>query len=271
MTAHVVTILLALVGFWQDARKSGTTEPQPIVPLAASTLAATPDPYVGSRVSVTARVREALGGTAFTIDQDPSGPAHDVLVLAPLLTAPVQPRTSVTVIGEVIKFDESVVVERMKDTAPRLAPDVAARYAGRATLIATSVINASMTDLAKRPMLPGEEALDKTMKQVGSAFNALRGADALKAAEAADNAAALKKAFADVKAFWTSNGRADAVQWTQQAQAESAAIGAAVQAGRLDEVKAATGRLQSICQSCHDVYRERLEDGTYRLKGMTVK
>ncbi len=267
---RVVAIALACMAL-QDAPRPGATEPQPIVPLAASTLAASPDAFLGSRVSITARVREALGGTAFTIDQDPSGPAHEVLVLAPLLTAPVQPRSSVTVIGEVIKFDETAVTARMRDAAPQLPPGVAARYAGRVTLIATSVINASMTDLAKRPMLPGEEALDRAMKQVGSAFNLIRAADASKAANATENVATLKRAFVDVESFWKSNGRADAVQWTRQAQAETTTIDAAVKSGRWDDVKTAAGRLQTVCQNCHNVYRERLEDGTYRLKGMTVK
>ena len=60
---------------------------------------------------------------------------------------------------------------------PALAPDVVAKYRGRPAIIATSVINGAMTDLAKRlppPMSPEELALSKVMKQVGPGFNALR-------------------------------------------------------------------------------------------------
>jgi hypothetical protein len=250
---RVLAILLACIGLGQEAPKPATPEPQPIIPLTASTLAANLDAYAGSRVSVTAPVREALGGTAFTIEKDPSGPA--VLVVAPLLTSPVQPRAYVTVIGKVVTLE-----------AAKVSADVASRYDGRAVILASSVINSSMIDLAKRPLLPGEEALGKTMKQVGPAFNALRTADASRATDAATSATTLTKAFSEIEAFWKANNRADAVQWTQKAQAEAAALDAAVKAGRWDEVKAAAGRLQPICQNCHNVYRERLEDGTYRLK-----
>ena len=271
----IVLLLVAWLALAQDAPKPAAAAPQPIVPLAASTLATTPDAYVGKTVSVTARVRESLGPTVFTIDQDPARtPAHDVLVLAPLLTAPVQPNGYVTVIGELIEFDAALVAARMQDAAPPIDTALAARFAGRPTLIAASVINPSLTDLARRPppaMTAEEEGLSRTMKKVGPAFNALRAADASKADEAVAQAALLKQAFADIEPFWKSHARADAIQWTQQARKESDALDAAVRSGRWDEVKAAAGRLQPICQNCHGAYRDRLDDGTYRLKGVVLK
>ena len=268
----IVLLLVAWLGLAQDPPKPAAPLPRPIVPVAASTLATSPDSYVGSTVSVTAPVRESFGAAVFTIDQDPSRtPARDVLVLAPLLTAPVQANSYVTVIGELIKFDAALVASRMKDTAPHLDAALVARYAGRPALIATSVINPYLTDLARAPMPPEEEALSKTMKKVGPAFNALRTADASKADESRALAATLKQAFADIEPFWKMHARADALQWTQQAQKEAAALEAAARSGQWDEVKTAAGRLQPICQSCHGTYRERLDDGTYRLKGVPLK
>jgi cytochrome c556 len=246
-------------------------QPQPFLPVAANSLAANPDAYVGRNVSLTAAVDQRIGSTAFTVDQDPKKPAgQDVLVLAPLLTAPVEANAYVTVIGEAVKFDAAAVAARMKDTMPLLPPDVASKYQGHAAIIAVSVINAAMTDLAKRlppPMTPEEEALSRQMKQIGPGFNALRQAvTATNAADAAAQAAALKKAFTEAAAFWKAKPHPDAIQWNEDARRAADAIATAAGRGDLDALKADVPKLQQICSSCHGQYRERLDDGTYRFK-----
>ena len=246
-------------------------QPQPFVPIAANTLAANPDAYLGRNVSLTAAVDQRFGSTAFTVDQDKmkSG-GQDVLVLAPLLNAPVEVNSYVTVIGEAVKFDAAAVAAKMKDTMPVLPPDVAAKYQGRAAIIAVSVINAAMTDLAKRlppPMTPEEEALSKLMKQIGPGFNALRQAvTAANAEEVRTQATILNKAFTEAAAFWKKQPHQDAIQWTEDARRESDAIATAAAKNDMDAVKAAVPKLQSACGSCHGSYRERLDDGTYRYK-----
>jgi len=84
-------------------------QPQPFVPIAANTLAANPDAYLGRNVSLTAAVDQRFGSTAFTVDQDKmkSG-GQDVLVLAPLLNAPVEVNSYVTVIGEAVKYNAAI-------------------------------------------------------------------------------------------------------------------------------------------------------------------
>jgi hypothetical protein len=245
--------------------------PQPLVPVAASTLAANPDPFVGMTVTLTAPVEQRYGSTAFSIDQDKSKTAErDVLVLAPLLNAAVEPNAYVTVIGEVVKFDLGEAAARMKEAMPILAPDVVAKYRGRAAIIATSVINGAMTDLAKRlppPMSPEELALSKVMKQVGPGFNALRQAvTASNGADASAQAAGLAKLFGEAAAFWKLQARPDAIQWTEDAKLASTALAAAATKGDWDAVKAGVPKLQGNCTSCHGIYRERLDDGTYRFK-----
>nr|AGD93282.1 hypothetical protein orf504 [uncultured bacterium]AGD93331.1 hypothetical protein orf504 [uncultured bacterium] len=245
--------------------------PQPLVPVAASTLAANPDPFIGMTVTVTAPVEQRYGGTAFSVDQDKTKTAErDVLILAPVLNAPVEPNGYVTVIGEVVKFDAADAASRMKDAMPVLAPEIAAKYRGRAAIIATSVINGTMTDLARRlppPMSAEELALSKVMKQVGPGFNALRQAVTVSnGADATAQAAALAKLFGEAAAFWKLHSRADAIQWTEDARITSGAIATAAARGDWDAVKAAVPKLQGNCTSCHGLYRERLDDGTYRFK-----
>jgi cytochrome c556 len=245
--------------------------PQPLVPVAASTLAANPDSFVGMTVTLTAPVDQTYGGSAFSVDQDRTKSADkDVLILAPLLNAPVEPNGYVTVIGEVVKFDAADAAARMKDAMPALTPEVAAKYRGRAAIIATSVINGAMTDLAKRlppPMSAEELALSKVMKQVGPGFNALRQAvTASNGADAAAQAAGLAKLFGEAAAFWKLQARPDAMQWTEDAKITSGAIATAATKGDWDAVKTAVPKLQGNCTSCHGQYRERLDDGTYRFK-----
>ena len=84
-------------------------------------------------VTLTAAVEQRYGATAFSVDQDRAkSAAQDVLVLAPLLNAPVEPNGYVTVIGEVVRFDAADAAARMKDAMPVLAADVVAKYRGRA-------------------------------------------------------------------------------------------------------------------------------------------
>jgi cytochrome c556 len=196
-------------------------------------------------------------------------------VLAPLLNAPVEPNAYVTVIGEVVRFDAADAAARMKDAMPALDADVAARYRGRAAIIATSVINGAMTDLARRlppPMSPAELALSKVMKGIGPGFNALRqSVTAANAADASAQAAALKQGFTEAAAFWKAQARPDAIQWTEDARLASAAVETAAAKGEWDAVKAAVPKLQGACSSCHGLYRERLDDGTYRFKAPAAK
>jgi len=246
-------------------------QPQPIRPVAVSALTANPDLFVGGPVSLTAAVEQRYGAAAFSIDQDRTKSApQDILVLAPVLNAPVEPNTYVTVIGEVVRFDPAAVLAKMKDTMPALAPDVVATYRDRPAIIASSVINAAMTDLAKRlppPMSAEELALSTVMKQVGPGFNALRQAvTGSNGGDAAAHAAALKKHFTEAAAFWKAKTYPDAIQWNEDAKRESDALATAATRADWDAVKAGVPKLQSACSSCHSQYRERLDDGTYRFK-----
>src|SRR6266581_3568674 len=68
----------------------------PRVPLAASTLAANPDPYIGEWVTVTAAVEQTLAVLAFSIDQDKTkSTGKEILVLAPRMNSPVDLNTYV--------------------------------------------------------------------------------------------------------------------------------------------------------------------------------
>jgi hypothetical protein len=168
------------------------------VPVATNTIAANPDAFYGQAVTITASVEQILSKTSFTVDQRRVGDAPapkqptDVLVLVPNIQRPVDLKSYVTVMGDLIKFDPAEVAKKAKDYKIDLPPEAAAKYAGRPVLIATSVINDKFDDVAKRlppPLNAEEEAFQKVMRAVGPAAAALRPAvDSSNAEVAAKNA-----------------------------------------------------------------------------------
>jgi hypothetical protein len=239
--------------------------------VAASTLAAHPETYYGEGVSLTGAVEQLLSKSAFSVDQGKTKkPGAEVLIIAPTLQQPVDSNAYVTVLGEVIKFDPEVIGKKAKDYKNDLAPDVAAKYLGHTTVIATSVITAAGLDIAKRlppPMTTEEQDFQKVMRQVGPANTALRGAlDKSDVNSTKEQTAVLVKAFTQAEAFWKARGKADAVKWAADARAQADSVDKAVVAGKWDDAKTSAGTLGQQCQSCHGAYRERFDDGSFRIK-----
>ena len=250
--------------------------PKPLVPLATNTIAANPDAFYGQAVTITASVEQILSKSSFTIDQRRVGPAPagthgptDVLVLVPTIQRPVDLKSYVTVMGELMKFDPAEVAKKAKDYKIDLPPDAAAKYAGRPVLIATSVINDKFDDVAKRlppPLNAEEEAFQKVMRAVGPAAAALRSAvESSNAEVATKNTTILQKGFGDTEAFWKAK-KAEPTLWAANAKKEVEAVQAAIAAGKWDEVKTHAATVAQACGQCHGVYRERFDDGSFRVK-----
>ncbi len=248
--------------------------PRPLVPVAANTLTANPDRMYGELVTITAAIDQILSKTAFTIEQRTVAGTRlknsdDLLVLAPTLQLPVDLNSYVTVFGEVVRFDPAEIASKAKDYKLDLAPDVVAKYIGRPAVIATGVVNAKMLDVAKRqppPLSAEEEAYSKMMKRVGPAFTALRNAAASSSADVAPSAGVLKQAFTETEAFWKAKGKADAIQWAHDARTQAESIERDAAAGKWEAVTAAAATLGQRCQACHGAYRERFDDGSFRIK-----
>jgi cytochrome c553 len=79
----------------------------------------------------------------------------------------------------------------------------------------------------------------------------------------------LKTAFLEVETFFKGRSTADAVGWAGEAlKAVDAAAGASL-VGKWDEARTAAGTIQGLCATCHAQHRERQDDGTFRVRGMT--
>lgn len=111
------------------------------------------------------------------------------------------------------------------------------------------------------------DELSKAMKTAGSTMGPLKKAlDAGTMAEVGPAAAKLEGAFTATEAFWTGRKVADATKWSQDALAAAGALRKAGEAGSADAAKAAFIKIAGTCKGCHDAHREKLPDGTFKIK-----
>jgi hypothetical protein len=247
------------------------TPPKPLVPVAASSVARNPEPYVGEYVTMTATVESNLSKTGFALDQDKTKTTgQEVLVLAPNLQKPADQNSYVTVIGQLIKFDPAEVEKNLKGYTLDLPADVQAKYKGKPVVLATAVINTAGIDIAKKPIPPmsaDDLALQKIMTKLPPAQAALRKAlDGKDLNLVKEQATILKTAFTDTEAFWKSKNNTEAMNIAAEAKKHADAILINLGLGNLEAAKTSITPLGGTCASCHGKYRERMDDGTFRIK-----
>jgi len=247
------------------------TPPKPLVPVAASSVAANPDSYVGEFVTMTGAVETLLTKTSFSVDQDKTkATGKEVLVLAPTLQTQADANGYVTVIGQLIKFDPAEVATKLKGYTIDLSPEDQAKFKGQPVVLATAVINTAGVDIAKKPIPPmnaDELALQKIMTKLPPAQAALRKAldgkdlDLIK-----EQATILKTAFTDTEAFWKAKGNTEATKFAADGKRHAEAILLNIGLANIDAAKTSVTPLGATCASCHGKYRERMDDGTFRIK-----
>jgi uncharacterized protein YdeI (BOF family) len=268
-----VSALAASIGIRaQQPQAPAGPAARPMVPMAASSIVLNPDAHYGENVSLTGAVEQALTKTTFSVDQDKTkSTGKELLIIAPWLNATVTPNTYITVVGEVVKFDPAEIAKKVKDYTLDLPADLVAKYTGKPAVIATSVITAELAEIGKRlppPLTPAEEAFDKVMKSVSAANTALRkGIDDSSLELTKQQTTILKKNFMEAQLFFKNRGTADATGWAQDAYKYVDAIETAAVAGKWEDVKTSATSLAGMCSTCHAQHRERLDDGTYRIKG----
>jgi cytochrome c556 len=247
------------------------TPPKPLVPVAASSVANNPDPYINEFVTMTGAVEANLSKTSFSVDQDKAkATGKEVLVLAPNMQKPADVNGYVTVIGQLVKFDEAEVAAKLKDYRIDLSPADVAKFKGKPVVLATAVINTSGVDIAKKPIPPmnaDELALQKIMTKLPPAQAALRKAlDGKDLNLVKEQATILKTAFTETEAFWKAKNNTEAMNWAADGKKHADAILINLGLGNLEAAKTSITPLGATCASCHGKYRERMDDGTFRIK-----
>ena len=269
-TAAAIALVIAAAA--PSAQRRRAAEPNPVLPVATDVVAANPEAFYGKPLTLSAAVEEVLSKTAFTVDQRRvvdgthiRSVGKPILVIAPTLSGPLDRKNYMLFVGELMKFDPAAVAQKAKDYSVDLTPDLIAKYQGRPVLVASAVLDTQYVDVTKRALTAEEQALSVVMRRVSAAYTALRrAADGTDPKLMADSAAGLKVAFTDTEPFWKQ--RPDALQWAREARSQTEAIERDATAAKTDALKPAVEKLGAVCQSCHTAYRDRLDDGTFRIK-----
>jgi cytochrome c556 len=245
--------------------------PANLVPVTAASLLLHPELYLGQNVAIYGTVEQVLSGTTFSMDQDAKkASTKDLFVVAPSLQAAPRAGDYLTVVGVVLRFDEAELQKRASRYKLDVPATIAERYRGAVMVLASSVVDPKMIDLAKAPpvpLTPEEEAFDRVMKQVNPTNAELRkGVEASDAAMVRTQSQLLGTLFADTKKFFDARKTADASTWAGEGVALMASIEKAAGANQWDSVKESVTTLGTLCQSCHAAHRVRGDDGQYRVK-----
>jgi len=274
-TVIVAAIALAattsFTAFGQGQAPPAGTPPKPLVPVAASSVAANPDTYVGEYVTMTGAVEANLTKTSFSVDQDKTkSTGKEVLVIAPSMQKSLDANGYVTVIGQLIKFDEKEVASKLKDYKIDLSPADIAKFKGKPVVLATAVINNAGIDIAKKPIPPmtaDDLTLQKIMTKLPAAQAAVRKTmDSKDIAGSKEQATLLKDSFTQIEAFWKTKGNEEATKWAAEGKSHADAMLVNLGMSNIEAAKTSIAPLGATCGSCHGKYRERMEDGTFRIK-----
>jgi len=113
-----------------------------------------------------------------------------------------------------------------------------------------------------------EAALTAGMKGLGKETGMIRKADPKTGDEVAAAAERIAAHYDASKAFFARKGAAfeDAVKWSEEGKSIAVAGGAAAKAGDAAAAGSAFQKLSGTCKSCHEAHREKLADGSYKIK-----
>ncbi|MGE0445436.1 MAG: hypothetical protein AB7P99_09425 [Vicinamibacterales bacterium] len=247
------------------------------MPVTTTAITGNPEAFVGKLVTVSARVEALLTPTAFVVDQQRAVNAHEtsaagapLLVLAPYLTRAVPHGRYVLLRGRVVRFAAAAIGGVAEGYTVDLPAGLAARYSGAPVLVATSVLDPTYMELGAKPLpppTPAELAMGAEMKRIAASVETLRdAAQGMNVDGVAEPVATLVQSFGQVEAMWEDLGQSAAAEWAREARRQAVAIEGAAAGGDWGAVTTASGALNQTCQACHGAYRDRVEDGTFRMR-----
>jgi cytochrome c556 len=103
------------------------------------------------------------------------------------------------------------------------------------------------------------------MKQTKAASEALQKGDKT-GVKAMENAERLGGIYENMIGYWRQRNAEPAVKISTEGKAAAAELASAAHAGDAERASAALKTIGATCQSCHQTYREKLADGSYRIK-----
>ncbi len=104
------------------------------------------------------------------------------------------------------------------------------------------------------------------MKTTGKAADALSKLEPKTGKEVVGSAERIAGVYEEMIGYWRQREAKDAVKWSEQGKAAAVQLASAAHAGDSETAAAAYKTLGGTCRPCHTQYREKLADGTYRIK-----
>jgi cytochrome c556 len=112
-----------------------------------------------------------------------------------------------------------------------------------------------------------DEGFHKLMKEVGSTTkrfkNHIQAQDGSALNKDATRVAEIYKQMAP---FWTARKASDAAKWSEESAASATVLATAASKGEWAGVKSASQGVMKNCKACHDAHREKLPDGSSKIK-----
>ena len=112
-----------------------------------------------------------------------------------------------------------------------------------------------------------EKSFQQLMKEVGKTAKGMKdNATAKNAAAVEKDAARTAEIYTQMAVFWKARKAEDAAKLSTDSATAASATAAAAKAGDWDKVKTSWGGVGKNCKDCHDHHREKLDDGSYKIK-----
>jgi cytochrome c556 len=111
-----------------------------------------------------------------------------------------------------------------------------------------------------------EAAFQTEMKSMDKHAAVIRKLPAKTGDDVASNAEEIVKLYGSMHQFWAKRNVEDALKWTQEGKTAAEELVSAAKAGDTAKAEAAFKAVGGTCRSCHTAHREKLPDGTYKIK-----
>jgi cytochrome c556 len=112
-----------------------------------------------------------------------------------------------------------------------------------------------------------DESFHKLMKEVGGTTKRFKNSiQAQDGATLSKDAARVAEIYKQMGPFWTARKADDAVKWSEQSSAAANLLSAAAKKGDWAEVKTTSQGVMKNCKSCHEAHKEKLPDGSSKIK-----
>jgi len=106
----------------------------------------------------------------------------------------------------------------------------------------------------------------KWMKATASEIGVLRKMENKTGADAAASAEKIAVNYDHMKAFWDKRQASDAAKLSEEGKSAALELVSAAKAGDNEKAGAAFRAIGGTCKGCHDVHREKMADGSYKIK-----